>query len=253
MYIYIYDIFVSEKKYESIIARIETRITDLGLNGKIIRLSVMSSLTETIKNELKKGAKTISVVGNDSILNQAISAIVKILPANPVFQNTPLGFIPVGKKNNSLAEFLGLELEERACDSLSARRIKQINLGLANNNHFLTKATISTKDTILEIDKTYTIEVSEPGEIGINNLVKNTRNQEEKVGLELYINTKSAKKYLPIKKDLNEKSIFSFESLTIINKKLPVVLDNSLEIKTPASISLAGEKLNIIVGKNHCL
>lgn len=257
MYIYIYDIFVSEKKYESTIARIETRITDLGLNGKIIRLSVMSSLFETIKNELKKGAKTITVVGNDSILNQAITVIAKLLPANGTFKNVPLGFIPVGKKNNSLANFLGLELEENACDALSARRIKYINLGIANNNHFLTHATIPTTGTILEIDKTYTIEISEPGEIGIVNLLKddaldsNGGSKNQKGILELSIKTKTAKKYLPLIKEYGERSVFSFKNLTVINKKLPITLDNSLEIPSPINISLAEEKLNIIVGKNH--
>lgn len=254
MYIYIYDIFVSEKKYESTIAKIETRITDLGLNGKIIRLSVMSSLFETIKNELKKGAKTITVVGNDSILNQAITAIAKLSPANGIYKNVPLGFIPVGKKNNSLAGFLGLAMEEDACDSLSARRIKYINLGLANNNHFLTHATIPTTGTILEIDKTYTIEISEPGEIGIVNLLKDEETSDRKNQngvLELYIKTKTAKKYLPLIKEFGEQSVFSFKNLTILNKKFPVTLDNSQEIQSPVNISLAQEKLNIIVGKNH--
>lgn len=248
MYIYIYDIYVSEKKYESTIARIETRITDLGLNGKIVRLSVMSSLFETIKNELKKGAKTITVVGNDSILNQAITAIVRLSPTNAAFKNVPLGFIPVGKKNNTLVAFLGLDLEESACDALSARRIKYINLGIANNNHFLTHATIPTSGTIIEIDKTYTIEISEPGEVGIVNLLKDDDMAEN---LELYIKTKSTKKFLPIIKSGGEQSVFSFKNLTVINKKFPITLDNSLEVKSPINISLAQEKLNIIVGKNH--
>lgn len=257
MYIYIYDIYVSEKKYESTVARIETRITDLGLNGKIVRLSVMSSLYETIKNELKKGAKTITVVGNDSILNQAITAIAKLSPLVSTFNNVPLGFIPVGKSNNTLAAFLGLDLEENACDALAARRIKYINLGLANNNHFLTHATIPTTGTILEIDKTYTIEISEPGEIGIVNLLKdadlsdNNATKCQAGVLELSIKTKTAKKFLPLVKEFSEQSVFSFKNLSVMNKRFPLVLDNSLEIKCPVNVCLAPEKLNIIVGKNH--
>ena len=38
MHVYIYDSFLNHKKFEKIIARIETRVTDLGLNGKINRL-----------------------------------------------------------------------------------------------------------------------------------------------------------------------------------------------------------------------
>jgi len=57
MHVYVYDSFLNQKKYDRILARLETRITDLGLNGKISILLIMklnmaqklSSLLVTIK------------------------------------------------------------------------------------------------------------------------------------------------------------------------------------------------------------
>ncbi len=36
MHVYVYDSFLNQKKYDRILARLETRITDLGLNGKYL-------------------------------------------------------------------------------------------------------------------------------------------------------------------------------------------------------------------------
>ncbi|MCK5511086.1 hypothetical protein KAI65_06140 [Candidatus Parcubacteria bacterium] len=257
MYIYIYDNFVNQKKYESILARIETRITDLGLNGKITRLSIMSSLADTMKNELKKGAKTIVIVGDDSTLNKAISVLAGFIADNSCFKKIPLGFIPINKKNNTIAEYLGLGHNESACDMLSTRRIKTLDLGLVSDNYFLTQANINTKNTIIEIDSTYSIEISEPGEINIINLPiikslpKNFDINAQDGALDLFIKTKASKNIFFNKKNSSEQSVFSFKKLNILNKYSPLILDNTLKVKCPATIKLADEKINLIVGKKR--
>lgn len=90
MYIYIYDSFVNHKKYEKVLARIETRITDLGLNGKIVRIGIMTSVHDVVENELRKGANTIIAVGNNGIFSQALNSIAKL---TNVGQNVTLGLI----------------------------------------------------------------------------------------------------------------------------------------------------------------
>ena len=106
MHVYIYDDYVNEKKYNNSLAHIETRITDLGLNGKIIRLGVMKNALEAITNEIKRGAKTIIAVGNDKTINKIINAIINYEISNQIENNTPLGIIPVGEKNNLIANVL---------------------------------------------------------------------------------------------------------------------------------------------------
>src|SRR3990167_10611015 len=89
MNIFLYDSFLNHKKYGRLLSQIETRITDLGLNGKIFKLGLMRMLDDTIKNELKRGAKTIIVLGHNKIINQAVNA----LSGNAA----PLGIIPIGE------------------------------------------------------------------------------------------------------------------------------------------------------------
>jgi hypothetical protein len=256
MHIYIYDTYVSQKKNNSTIIKIETRITDLGLNGKIVRLSMLGSLFEVIQNEIKKGAKTITVLGDNNILHQAINALAKLKTQGISQKIMPLGFIPVGKVNNSIAFNLGLSLEESACDILSARRIKTFDLGKANDNYFLTEATINSKGTSVNIDQNYSIEIMGVGEIGVVNLPllrdlpKEAGSNAQDGILELFIKTKENNKLLAFpNKNINQ-SIFSFKELTIKNKTKKVLLDKTFEITAPVKISIAQEKIDLIVGKS---
>ncbi|MCK4554657.1 hypothetical protein KAU19_06910 [Candidatus Parcubacteria bacterium] len=247
MHIYIYDSFVNQKKYNKILARIETRITDLGLNGKISRLGLMKNIPDLVENELKRGAKTIIAVGNDKTVNQVINSLAG--------GQIPLGIIPVGKDNNLIATALGIEPEEAACDILSARRIINLDLGKANNQYFLTNAVIDNQNTIIEMDKDYSIEIMEQGRVNIINLAardmdlpKNAKFNPQDGVLELFISTKQSKYFL---KKIIGQSIFPFKKLTIINKRKPVILDGVIRIPAPVEISVAGQMLNVIVGKER--
>jgi diacylglycerol kinase family enzyme len=257
MHIYIYDSFVNQKKYESTMARVETRITDLGLNGKIIRLGLMNSVYDAVENEIKKGAKTIIAVGNNFLLNQVVNAMAKLTAGHILNKTTPLGFIPIGKANNDIADYLGIDLDEEAGNILSARRIQKLDLGLANNYYFLSQATITSQGTTVEIDKNYSIEIMGSGKIGVinlpitNDLPANIRPDAKDGILELFIKTRNLKKFLPLSPKKTESSIFSFKKLRIINKHQPLIVDGSVKIPTPVDISIAQEKINIIVGKKR--
>lgn len=256
MNVYIYDSYVCHKKYQSRIAKIETRITDLGLNGKIIRLGVMSSVHNSIENEIRKGAKNIIIVGNNNLFAQTINSIAKLQANQKWIETIPLGFIPVGKNNNEIAEFLGIPYEEEACNVIAARRIKKLDLGMINEHYFLTQAIITTKDTIIEIDKNYSINITEPGEIMIINLPmgielpNEIKSNAQDDTLELFIKTKNSKK-LFLRKKIENKSVFSFKELQVINPKRPMIIDNSLKVNTPVNIKIAKEKINLIVGKGR--
>jgi diacylglycerol kinase family enzyme len=183
--------------------------------------------------------------------------MAKLSSLNILTKNIPLGFIPVGKSNNNIAEFLGLGFEEEASNILSARRIQKLDLGLANNYYFLSQATINSRGTTIEIDKDYSIEIMGPGKIGVinlpidNNLSESTKANAKDGVLELFISTKTGKKYLPLASHKTKQSIFSFNKLRIFNKNQPVLIDEAIKISSPVDISMAREKLNIIVGRNR--
>jgi hypothetical protein len=255
MHVYIYDDYVSNKKYDSLIAKIETRITDLSLNGKIIRLNVMRNIEDAIDNEIKRGAKTIVAVGNNTTVHKIINAIIKARNKTSLGDNIPLGIIPIGKKNNEIAEAVGIEKEENACDNLLARRLEKISLAKANEHYFLTNGIIESSGTILEMSENYKIEILENGLISIINLpITKEESQysspkDEK--LELIIRTKPRKFFFKKTPKKTNKSFFSLNKLTIINKNKPLILDYSKKINTPAIIRLSKNKLNLIVGKNR--
>ena len=247
MNIFIYDSFLSQKKYNRLLAHLETRITDLGLNGKISRLSATRSVREAINNELKHGVKTIIAVGNNQTINQIINSLAG--------SQIPLGIIPVGENNNSIAESLGIRSTEEACNILSARLLTKIDLGLANQTYFLSNISINNQGTIIDMDKDYTIETTEKGLIYIFNLIGEKIILPPKVKvspndglLELVINAQSNKNFFT--KQAHQ-SIFKIKKITIHNLKNKLILDNSISIEAPAKISIVPNYLNLIVGKNR--
>ncbi|MBU0721893.1 hypothetical protein KKA93_00305 [Patescibacteria group bacterium] len=238
---------MNQKKYDRLLARIETRITDLGLNGKISRLGPTKNVSETIDNELRRGAKTIIAVGNNKTINQIINSLVS--------SRIPLGIIPIGQDNNDIAKSLGIESIETACDILSARLLTKIDLGLANKTYFLSNISINNKGSVIDINKNYTIETTEKGLIYIFNLIGEQIKLLPGIKfipndgfLELVINTYCNKNFFT-KQD--HQSIFKIKKVTIHNLKNQLILDGSVSISAPAEITIVKKCLNVIVGKNR--
>ena len=128
MYLYLYDSFLNSSKHTKMLARVEMRLTDLGIGGKIARLSPLKNIRELIKDEVKNGVKTVVAVGNDKTVIQIVNDIAE--------HAVTLGIIPVGK-NNKIAAALGISGTDEACPILSARKLEKIDLGKANNTYFL--------------------------------------------------------------------------------------------------------------------
>jgi diacylglycerol kinase family enzyme len=253
MHVYIYDEYINSRKYDNTIAHIETRITDLGLNGKIISLEVMKNVFDVVESEIKRGAKTIVAVGNDNTLNKIANAIVKTEIKNQMSVDVPLGMIPIGEKKNEISEILGIEKGITSCDALSSRRIEKIDIGKANNSFFLAHAKVDGQGTTIDMEKNYSIEIIDPGEINIinlpdNNPDKNIKSNPRDGKLELIINTKKKEKFL---KSQISQSMFSIKKVHILNTKNKIILDNSIELQAPVEITVLKQKINILLGKKR--
>jgi diacylglycerol kinase family enzyme len=148
MYFYIYDSFLSEKKYSRTLAAIETRLTDLGISGKIGRLSPFTTAKGLIRDEVRRGTETVVIVGNDETISKAIEGIGEV--------QVTLGFIPVGAPT-TIAEALGIPLGEEACDILSKRLVQKIDLGRVNGRFFLSSVCIPSGRVVIEGDGQYRI------------------------------------------------------------------------------------------------
>lgn len=128
MYLYVYDEFVQSQRLERELALIETRLTDLGIAGKIARLALFRDARELIRDEVRRGATTVVAVGNDQTLRKVIDAV-----ADP---NIVVAIIPLGA-GNRIAEILGVPSGVAACDTLSARLVEDLDTGSVNGMRFL--------------------------------------------------------------------------------------------------------------------
>jgi diacylglycerol kinase family enzyme len=129
MYYYIYDEYVQEKRFEREVALVENRLTDLGIQGKVARLALFRNPIEMIRDEVRKGVKTVIAVGNDKTLRRVIDAVAGT--------GATIGLIPIGKEDNQIATMLGVPQGALACDILSARIIEEMDLGTINAGRFL--------------------------------------------------------------------------------------------------------------------
>ncbi len=242
MHVYIYDEYLNKTKHSRAINRLEIRLTDLGLNGKIIRLGGIKNIKGTIQNEIKLGAKTIIAVGNNQTVNKIIGAIIDTEIYGDFQKNTLLGLIPIGD-DNSIATTFGIKNIDDACNILLARRVEKIDLGLAGSYYFLNQASIQSQGTTIEIDD-YTLEMTEKGEVQIINLLSD---QKETVKS----NPHDGKLDILIKARRHDESIITVKKLKISNPQEKLIVDGVLEINTPVEIGIMRDKVNVIVGKDR--
>ena len=259
MYYYIYDSFLNDKKYISELHRIEARLMDLGINGRIEKLTLLKSLREIVEEAVKKGASTIVAVGND----ETVSKIISFLPNLSV----TLGIIPIGE-NNSIANILGLPQGAAACDTLSARITEKIDLGKANDSYFIASLEIpAQREVVIDCGNYFVSPLSNSGLINIcniDNLAKNPQNEGQprrsnpKDGILEAVIRESSSGHdglmsLFKKKQFTKDSVFPFKKIKIKCSKecLAVVADGQTTIKTPVTVEVAPKKLRVIVGKNR--
>jgi len=242
MHVYVYDDYLNKNKFNRIINRVEIRLTDLGLNGKILRLAGIKNIKAAIQSEIRIGAKTIVAVGNNQTVNKIIGAIIDDSIYGDFQKKTLLGIIPIGE-DNSIAASFGIKNPEDACNILLARRVEKIDLGLAGNHYFLNEASIQSLGTTLEIGD-YSMETQEKGEIKIINLLKN-KNEDIRSNphdglLDILIRTR--------KKD---KTYLNAKNFKIFNQHEKLIVDGVMEINTPTEIGVLKDHVNIIVGKDR--
>lgn len=243
MHLYIYDDFLEKSKYTKTVNKIETRITDLGLNGKIIRLSNLKNIESAIWSEIKRGARTLVVVGNDRSFNKVLKTLLAkeiSFFLNEVF----LAFIPI--ENSQIGLSLGIKSYTEACNILLARRTESIKVAKANKSFFLSQAEISSKNITINIEGTYNIKIDDKSSTYIINmpsfnisklLPKKIDPRDEY--LHIYINSKGHS-FIPVKKV----EISSTD-------KTYITLDNSTQIELPCTLSMSEKEINLIIGKNR--
>jgi len=244
MYVYIYDDYLNKSKYCRALNNLEIRLTDLGLGGKIIRLGTIKNVKTLIQGEIKTGAKTIVAVGNNKTINKIINAVIDDEIYNFFQKNILLFIIPIGD-NNSIAESLGIKKDD-ACETLLARRIKKIDIGIINDRYFLNKVTLAGQAINLEIENNYSLEIKERSQLSIINLAHG-----DDLNKEIKSNPQDGLLDLYIKERGRDYTYLTVKKLKITNKNEVLIIDEGEELMSPAELGVIKEKLNFIVGKDR--
>lgn len=230
MYVYVYDELVV--KNESALHKIEKRLTDLGLNGQIIKPGVSKNLKIALEDKIRQGAKTIVAVGSDNIISQTINFIASSQSDNKHFLT--IGIIPL-EKRSLFGRSFGIDGVDEACETLLSRRVETLALAKINEKFFLFNATISnTGSTIIEANNKFTIQ--SPIASDINILRTNKKNL-----LSLNITNKDGG------------SFFSASTLLAVSKDRKIITDGAFEVSSPALIEPNGGNIKFIVGRKRNL
>ena len=260
MYFYLYDSYLRDKKYEKVLPAIEARVADLGIKGRVAKLTVLQQLEETIREAIDRGAKTVVVVGNDKTVSGAVNVLAN-------YKAVTLGIVPVGE-GNEIAKTLGLPEEEVACDVISNRLIDILDLGRVNEQYFLGRIEMEDGGVSVECDGIYRIK---PGKNVEKIIIANMgfwlgRKVNPKDGaLDVLIKTGKSKGkgfFSFLKKGrAGADSVFANKfikvSSTLVDKKdggtkeKQILIDDVKVIKTPARIDVAPRRLRVIVGKER--
>lgn len=160
MYQFVYDTFMGDRKYRKELAEVENRLTDLGLMGRVERLTLFKNLRETLAEAVRRGVKTVVAVGNDDTVRQALSALPSL--------NLTVGMIPFGEPSH-LANLFGIPHGLAATEILSARLIQKLDVGRINGALFLTSVSIPGGKLTLACEDQFAVYTG-GGRVGIYNL-----------------------------------------------------------------------------------
>ncbi len=244
MNLFIYDEYINTSRYKKTINNLETRLTDLGLSGKIVRLNNIRNIQSLLHQEIRAGIKNIYIVGNNESVIKVITPLLSDDLSDLLRDSLILSIIPIGNHRQSIAYSMGVMNSQEACNVILARLIKKIDLGLADECLFINKLEIFNSTLELNLFTDYSFNVIKKTNIKIYNvpdnldLKKNTNILPNDGLLDLLINKKGDTSYI----NFNKAKIKGVSE---------ALLDDYLKIKNPSFVRISNIKLNFIVGKNR--
>jgi diacylglycerol kinase family enzyme len=161
VYVYVYDETLEDRRHEREREALDTRLTDLEITGKVLRLAQVRDAIQAMRKEIREGATTLVAVGTEHTLRRAIEAVGD--------SRVVVAFLPVGEQSK-LAELLGIPTGIAACDILSHRLVEEMDLGEVNGRRFLHVATMDFTGCVMQCDQLYTLTPLRRGQLEIRNL-----------------------------------------------------------------------------------
>lgn len=244
MYAYLVDTQLQDRKYQAELFRIESRLAQLGIQGRLEKITILKNLQETAREVVRRGATTLVAVGNDQ-------TVTKLLPIS-IEKEITLGLIPLGEPQ-TIANFLGIPVGLAACDVLSRRVVRKLDVGQVDSQYFLLQARLSASAAV-QCDGKYTVESLDPnGAFVIGNLGHDDPYGQPNDGrLELIVEPAKAG-WSWSRRTSSAASVFPIRKATIKgpSAQTTILLDGQILIKSPSSIEVAAKKLGMIVGRTR--
>ena len=241
-YLYIYDQELGHPRYQKLLARLETRVLELGIKGRTVRLTPLKNLREVVAEAVTQGTQTIVAVGNDATLNSAIGATMGT--------NVTLGFISTDA-SSTLARILGIPPLAGAVEVLSARIVKTIDVGQVNNGYFIDSATVSNPEACTVAFPGFHLETARGSSLSISNVGYGCLPR----GSALFDPTDGQLNLtVTPPRGRGQTTFLSVRAVTITSSDETggvVTLDGTSTQKTPAKVTIHKAALKIIVGADR--
>lgn len=253
-YFYLYDSYLQDRASANQLIRLEATLTDLGIQGKIGRLTLLKSVRDLVEAAVRDGADTVVAVGNDTTLSRVAEVLAK-------HKTVTLGFVPLGQEKQNIAKLLGIPVGLLACHVLSSRIVEQISLGKVNNQFFI-QSIVGQGTPIIECEnqnRIYKLNLTTPHNVKVCNLDQADDVEQGFVNpqndfLEIILQPVVRKYWWQLNKPKSSlPSFIPAKTLKISSgsDEMLLTVDGHKVIKTPVTITVAAEHLKIIVGKKR--
>jgi diacylglycerol kinase family enzyme len=246
---YLFDSFLGDRKYRPLVTRIESRLTELLVAGRMERLSVLKSASEMVREATKRGGKTVVAVGNDATVSKVLPAVVAT--------GATLGYIPVG--GSRIATLFGIPSGVAACDLIAKRMLARVDLGRANQTYFLFALEAPATGLVMELpgiavtprtaDARIAIcNVGAYGDAGLDGRCTATDGFLEAV---VTRPTRSFSNFFRTKLEADTVLPVTSVKVKCPTDCMPLVADGLTVVKTPVTVEVVPRRLSVIVGKNR--
>ncbi len=152
MYYYIVNPAAGKGAANGLQDKLKARLRQLGIDGEFAKTTGPGDATKMAQQAIERGSNTVVVIGGDGTVNEVVNGMTS--------NSAAIGVIPIGT-SNLLAQRLGINSWQQACEVLAARRLTSYGLIAAGQHFFLSTLTLG-----FETDLDKNIDRQEGGTLG---------------------------------------------------------------------------------------
>lgn len=285
MYFYIFDPGKDKegKYFERVQGKLLNLLSEHHIEGDNYRTTSIRTVELLTEQAISGEAKTLVVVGSDASLSRAINTVIRKKA------DLTLGFVPLDAES-VIGRILGIPADiEMAIKIIASRLIVPLNLGRLGEFYFLTKVDLGENPlrkleaglwglksvSLLTRLQPFVVKISLEDSFTASSevLAAQIINSRDNTGCHMrlgdptdelldvvLLNKLSRGQIFRYRKELASGCLDNVPGVTVMHakkidilgpRKLPLSIEGQVYTKAPASISVASEKIRLIVGKGR--